>query len=435
LRGEAGALGDDLKRRTAVAVVHVVETHGVFAGGELHGAGLTAALDGADHGPVVDEEADGGVGLRRERVFAGARHEELAREDEGELAGFLDGRVGEAGGHAGGDGRIRFVGTDAAERAGVEAVGEIGEDEAGVGFEAFVGETADRDGAVVALNHERAEGRFGTLLEKRAAGGAGDLDVFVDEVAVEEDFGEAGVFRFLAGGVETRGLKLDVERLPEAGGAAGVGAGRGAVVALVALAAGGVPARVNAPAVGGRGRLHAPTIEELHLVTAHQVDAGIRAGAEEKFEIELDIAVLPRGEQVAAGVGRLAGIADEDAGAGGGAEGFVATRVAGETAGEAPIGRGGFEGGEGVERHALGGEQRLGARGDERGNEDGDERKGACEHAGRAGKAGHGGKWGRGRSVCAGAGANWNFGGCGGREELRWGRATAWERKRLRWNR
>lgn len=93
-----------LERRTAVAVMHVVETRGVFAGGELHGAGLTAALDGADHGLIVDEQADGGVGLRRESVFAGARHEELAGEDKGELAGFFDGSVGEAGGHAGGDG-------------------------------------------------------------------------------------------------------------------------------------------------------------------------------------------------------------------------------------------------------------------------------------------------------------------------------------------
>ena len=119
----------------------------------------------------------------------------------------------------------------------------------------------------------------------------------MDEITVEEHAEEFGVGDFFAGGVEPRGAEFDAEVLPETGGASGVSAGRGAVVAFVALAAGGVPAIVDAAAIRGlrRGGL-APAVEELHLVAAHKVDAGVGAGGEEEIEIEFDVGVIPGGD-------------------------------------------------------------------------------------------------------------------------------------------
>ena len=291
----------------------------------------------------------------------------------------------------------------------MELIAELLDCEVRVGVEAFVGEVADRDGTVVTLKHEWTERGFGTVFEECAAGGAGDLDVFVNEKTVEGNFGEAGVFRFLAGGVEARGLKYDVQRLPETRGAAGVGAGRGALVAFLAGAAGGVPALINAAAVGGGRSFFPPAVEELDLVAALQIHAGVRAGGHEEFESELDVAVFPRGEEMAARFLGLTGIAHEDAGAGGGGERFVATRVAGETGGELPVGGDGFEGRERIEGDAFRREERLGAGGGGEGRED---REGGCDqsdtrqHAERGRQVRHSGKWSGQSRRGAGEGAN-----------------------------
>ena len=260
----------------------------------------------------------------------------------------------------------------------MELVTELSDREAGVGIEALESEMADGDGAVIALDHERTERGFGSVFKQGATGGAGDLDILVDEKTVEKDFGEAGVFGFLAGGVEARGLELDVERLPEAGSAAGVGAGGGAFVTLFAGAAGGVPALVNAPAVGGGGIFFAPAVEELHFVAALEVDAGVGAGGQEEFEVEFDVAMVPGGEEVTAGVGRFAGVADEHAGAGQGGERFLAPRVAAKAGGELPVGRDRLESGERIEGDARGREERLGADGE---REDGESGEGAGKPA------------------------------------------------------
>lgn len=101
---------------------------------------------------------------------------------------------------------------------------------------------------MVALNHDGAAGSLGSGFKERAAGRAGDLDVFVDQKIVEEDPDELGVGDF-AVGIKARGAKFYPKILPKAGRAGGVGAGREAVVALLALAAGGVPAVIDGAAV------------------------------------------------------------------------------------------------------------------------------------------------------------------------------------------
>ena len=265
------------------------------AGGERDRATVGAELEGRNGELIVDEEAGGVARLGAKRVGVGAADVEGAFDDEGAFAGFLNRSDGQVRQRAGFGGCGDVIG-DAFLRADVEFVGQAAGRDGGT-VEQLRGECADGERAVVALNHERAARGFRFSFKQGAARGAADLDVFVDEITVEEHAEEFGVGDFFAGVVEPRGAEFDAEVLPETGGASGVSAGRGAVVAFVALAAGGVPAIVDAAAIRGlrRGGL-APAVEELHLVAAHKVDAGVGAGGEEEIEIEFDVGVIPGGD-------------------------------------------------------------------------------------------------------------------------------------------
>ena len=225
---------------------------------------------------VVDEEAGGVARLGAKRVRVGAADVKGAFDDEGAFAGFLNRGDRQVRQWAGLGGVGDVIG-DTFLRADVKFVGQAARCE-GRTVEQLSGEGADSERAVVTLNHERAARRFGIFFKQGAARGATDLDVFVDEITVEEHAEEFGVGGFFAGGVETRGAEFDAEVLPEAGGASGVSAGRGAAIAFVAFAASGIPAIVDTPAIGrlGRSRL-TPAVEELHLVAAHEVYAGVGA--------------------------------------------------------------------------------------------------------------------------------------------------------------
>jgi len=82
-------------------------------------------------------------------------------------------------------------------------------------------QVSERDGAVVALKHDRPC-RFFVELEGSGARGTRDLDVLVKKHAVVDHFHEAAVRDLLARGVEPRRAKDDVERLPFARRTAGV---------------------------------------------------------------------------------------------------------------------------------------------------------------------------------------------------------------------
>src|SRR5690606_13008134 len=96
-------------------------------------------------------------------------------------------------------------------------------------------------GAVVALHHQGGGGDFALGTAPRRAG---DFDILVNDHAVVLDPNEAGVLDLLASGVKARRPEFDFEGLRGAGSAAGVGRGRGALVAFRALGFAVIPALV-----------------------------------------------------------------------------------------------------------------------------------------------------------------------------------------------
>ena len=130
-------------------------------------------------------------------------------------------------------------------------------------------DVAISDGAVVALEHDRPERRFGQV--HVGARAAFEFDVFLNGQAVVEHADEAGVFGLLAGSVKTRGAEPDVEALPFAGAAAGVARrGRAADALLID------PTMIDGSAVGGFHPFGgAEAVEDLDFVEALEVDAGV----------------------------------------------------------------------------------------------------------------------------------------------------------------
>src|SRR5688572_16753368 len=122
---------------------------------------------------------------------------------------------------------------------------------------------------MVSLEPEGAAGDVGVV--PGPAGGAGALEVLVDEDAVVEDPLEARVGDLVALVIEPRRAERDVERLPFARRAAGIGAGRLAVVGSLGLLD---PTTVDAAAraVGELSVRGAPTVQHLDLILALEVD-------------------------------------------------------------------------------------------------------------------------------------------------------------------
>ena len=147
---------------------------------------------------------------------------------------------------------------------------------------------------VVTLQHDGSEGFF--IREGCGVGGAGDLDMGVDGDTVVDDLEKAGVLRFLSGGVEARGAEKDVIGLPFAGGLAQIHEWRVPFDLPFFFL---VPAGINAATVGVVKILHAETVEDLHLIAAHEVDAGIRSARNAELQMHLDISVLWRAEKIA----------------------------------------------------------------------------------------------------------------------------------------
>lgn len=163
----------------------------------------------------------------------------------------------------------------------------------------FDAQIAEGNGSVVALQHDRPERRF--VFEARAARRPSDLRVFVDELAILPDFDEPAVLSFFAGVIKSGCTKNDVERLPFAGTTAGVETRRMAVVAFAVI-----PTLIDAAAVAVFQVIvgHAPTVEDLHFVTALNVNAGVGIGRDIEFNVNGGVAVLELGHQVALLAGR-----------------------------------------------------------------------------------------------------------------------------------
>src|SRR6185436_940674 len=115
-----------------------------------------------------------------------------------------------------------------------------------LGRERTISKGAERDRAVIALQHDRP---FGLLVLPRAGPRrAGDFPVLVDDLAVVGDLHEPRRGGLLSGGVEPRRAEDDVEGLPLARRLGGVDLRRMAFVAFLPLAARGVPPLVDAAA-------------------------------------------------------------------------------------------------------------------------------------------------------------------------------------------
>src|SRR5262245_45756806 len=140
-----------------------------------------------------------------------------------------------------------------------------------------------RNRSVVALKHERSGWRF--LIGKATWRRAVHLDVLVDYLIVKDDFQKLG-FAHAFAVFELWRLKVDHEFLPFAGLLAGVDlrGGRGIKPAHVARA----------------DFLLAVTVENLHFVFAHDVDAGIGSLGNHKLDFDMAVAKLLLGVDVGA---------------------------------------------------------------------------------------------------------------------------------------
>ena len=148
---------------------------------------------------------------------------------------------------------------------------------------------------MVALDHQGSGGDL--VIAGRAAGRPANFQVLVDRYAVDLHGQEPGILQFTAVAVEPGRLEGDAKILPEPRRLAGVDAWRRAFI----LGAVRAPPLVDAAAVGESGSGFSPTVEQLHLVAALQVDAGVRSPGHHELELEIGVAVFEPAHQVVPG--------------------------------------------------------------------------------------------------------------------------------------
>src|SRR5262249_49585303 len=139
---------------------------------------------------------------------------------------------------------------------------------------------------VIALEDDGAGGRL-FIAKFAPARRTGDLDILVNDLPVVDHFEEPRILRLFAGAIEARRAEGNVKTLPLPGCLAGVHAGRVAFITLAIL-----PALVDRAAIVlVDGRL-AETIQDLHLVPAHDIDPAVRVLGHTKLDVNLRVAVL-----------------------------------------------------------------------------------------------------------------------------------------------
>ena len=179
--------------------------------------------------------------------------------------------------------------------------------------------------------------------------------------------------------VKLRRPEQDTEVLPQPRRPADVDAGRTSFVAPLAFGPRLVPPLVDPARVRVLRRPPAPRVEELDLVAALEVDARVGPLRHQKVQLQLEVAVLPFGKEVAPVV--LARLVDEDARAGRRPQVALRRPIRRHAPGDAPVGGRIAEGVEAVERDLVEREGRrllLPERGpDGEGGEDEEEARGA----------------------------------------------------------
>src|SRR4051812_3005794 len=108
----------------------------------------------------------------------------------------------------------------------------------------------------------------------------------MNQLAILQNFHEAGILRFLSGGIKARRAERYVIRLPLAGATTRVEPGS------VAFEAGAIfPTLINAAAIVRARFLYAPAIEHLQFITALKIDAGIGIGRHTKLDVRLHVSM------------------------------------------------------------------------------------------------------------------------------------------------
>src|SRR5437867_8853835 len=153
---------------------------------------------------------------------------------------------------------------------------------------------------MVALNHQRIQRRLWDL--ERGPGGSLSRDIAMDDHAIVLDSDKAGVFGLLPGRVKPGSAEPDVERLPLARRATGVLERRRASHSFAVD-----PTLINRAAVVYTRFLHAVAVQNLNLIEAVHVDAGIRLGGDAELQVQLHVAELLVRDVVGRSSGRSVG--------------------------------------------------------------------------------------------------------------------------------
>src|SRR6476620_539143 len=113
----------------------------------------------------------------------------------------------------------------------------------------------------------------------------------MNQFAVEYNAGELGVGGLLAGRVETRGDKLDFERLPLSGGLSGINARRHDPVDVM-VARFFLGARVDTAAGIAAQVFGLVRVQNLNLVATHQLHASVRLFWNRELQLHVDVLVI-----------------------------------------------------------------------------------------------------------------------------------------------
>ncbi len=156
-------------------------------------------------------------------------------------------------------------------------------------------DTPVRHRPVIALQPQRRE-RYLTL--GPAPCRPDDLDILMDHLTVEPHRFEACVGDFRALRIEPGGAEDDIEFVPFAGGPGRVHPGRDTLEALAPGSSRRVPPLVDPAHVVLLGVCFSVRIEDLDLVPALEIDAGVGALGDHELDVGGDIAVLEGGDEV-----------------------------------------------------------------------------------------------------------------------------------------
>src|SRR5713226_8055213 len=116
-----------------------------------------------------------------------------------------------------------------------------------------------------------------------------DLDILMNDLAIESHAHEACVGDLLAAGIKAWSLKNGFKCLPSPRRPRGIGSRRDALVQKV-IGRFKLGPRIDAAAIARCRVLDAPAVKDLDFIQPFELDAGVRAFGNEKLELHLEVA-------------------------------------------------------------------------------------------------------------------------------------------------